>query len=68
MNTWTVANLVQYTGIFKHEGKAYAEFWTLHPYVPSELFPCEGPKVFERPRVLILASYFQSARNSGLVR
>ena len=48
VDTRTVPHLVQYTGILKHEGKTYAEFWALHPYVPPELFPCEEPKVFER--------------------
>ena len=46
-NPWDSAHLVQYTDLYEHENKTYAEFWGLHPYTPPELFPCDVPKTLD---------------------
>lgn len=46
-NPWDSTHLVQYTGLYEYENKTYAEFWGLHPYTPSELFPCDVSRILD---------------------
>lgn len=47
VNPWKSTHLVRYVDLYEYENKTYAEFWGLHPYTPSELFPCDLPKILE---------------------
>ena len=47
INPWKGTHLVYYTDLYEYENKTYAEFWGLHPYTPTELFPCDVPKILE---------------------
>ena len=47
LNPWKSTHLVRYTGLYEYENRTHAEFWGLRPYVPSELFPCDMPKILD---------------------
>jgi hypothetical protein len=46
-NPWKSTHLVRYVDLYEYENKTYAEFWGLHPFTPTELFPCDVPKILE---------------------
>ena len=47
LNPFKSTHLVRYTGLYEFENRTYAELWGLHPYVPSELFPCDTAKIVD---------------------